>query len=483
MSISSSWIKNFALAAASVAVALMLGEAALRMAGFSYPNFWKPDPVVGTALTPGMEGWQRDEGRAYVKVNSHGLRDREHAIAKAAGTYRIAVLGDSYAEAMQVELERAFWALLPAKLEACGFAGGKKVETVNFGVSGYGTAHELLTLQTRVWPYLPDMVLLAFFPGNDVRNNSKALEGEKRPYFSLKDGKLFLDSAFRDDPEFKEKQHIAEHRAWLQEWRVYQLLRRVRAGNIAEHFHNAPVAAALAAGTKLTEPGLDEQVFHEPRDGAWREAWDITDRLLVAAADETRSHGARFVLAVLSTPGSVYPDARLRARYAQSLGVGSLFYPEQRLGRVGDEHGFEVVALAPKMQQVADAKQLYLHGFPNTKPGFGHWNEAGHALGAELIAASICGKRCGAGRARRPRGGAAPGQLRHAGSASARRPARLESAAAQAGLVCGRRGPHARGRQPCRLPRSRACPRQARPGLSHRGARRRLLRSHAGRAA
>jgi hypothetical protein len=166
----------------------------------------------------------------------------------------------------------------------------------------------------------------------------------------------------------------------------------VRAGNTAVHFHNAPVAAALAAGTKLTEPGLDEQVFHEPRDAKWREAWDITDRLVVAAAEETRSHGARFVLAVLSTPGSVYPDPQLRARYAESLGIGSLFYPEQRLARLGERYGFPVVALAPKMQEVADANHLYLHGFPNTKPGFGHWNEAGHALGAELIAASLCGK-------------------------------------------------------------------------------------------
>src|SRR5436190_13058890 len=293
---------------------------------------------------------------------------------------------------MQVDEARAFWWLLPNRLQACHFAGGRQIETVNFGVSGYGTGHEYLTLQERVWPYSPDMVLLAFFPGNDVRNNSKALEGEKRPYFSLKDGKLMLDAAFRDDPEFKEKQRIAEHRAWLQQARLYQLMRRVRAGNIAQHFHNAPVAAALAAGSKLTEPGLDEQVFHEPRDDHWREAWDITDRLVVAAADETRSHGTRFVLAVLSTPGSVYPDAELRARYAQSLGVGSLFYPEQRLGRLGEQHGFEVLALAPKMQQVADAQHVYLHGFPNTKPGFGHWNEAGHALGAELIAASLCGK-------------------------------------------------------------------------------------------
>jgi hypothetical protein len=392
MSTSSSWIKNTAVIAGAVLVAVALGEVALRVAGFSYPNFWIPDAVTGTSLRPGMEGWQRDEGKSYVRISSQGLRDREHSVAKPAGTYRIAVLGDSYAEAMQVEMERAFWALLPQKLEACGFAGGKNIETVNFGVSGYGTSHELLTLQSRVWQYQPDMVLLAFFPGNDVRNNSEALEGEKRPYFSLKDGKLYLDAAFRDDPEFKEKERIAAHRAWLQEARLYQLMRRVRAGNIAQHFHNAPVAAALAAGTRLTEPGLDEQVFHAPRDEKWREAWDITDRLIVATAEETRAHGARFVLTVLSTPGSVYPDAQLRARYAESLGVSSLFYPEERLTKLGEQQGFDVVPLAPRMQQLADARHVFLHGFPNTKPGFGHWNEAGHALGAELIAASLCGK-------------------------------------------------------------------------------------------
>jgi hypothetical protein len=392
MNTSSSWIKNGALVAASIAIALVLGEVALRVVGFSYPNFWKPDAVMGTVLTPGMEGWQRDEGKAWIKVSSQGLRDREHSVVKPAGTYRIAVLGDSYAEAMQVDMDRAFWALLPKKLEACQFAGGRKIEAVNFGVSGYGTGHELLMLQSRVWQYSPDMVLLAFFPGNDVRNNSKALEGEKRPYFSLKDGKLFLDSAFRDDPEFKEKQHIAEHRAFLQELRLYQLMRRVRAGDIAKHLHNAPVAAALAAGEKLTEPGLDEQVFLEPKDAKWREAWDITDRLVEATNQETKSHGARFVLAILSTPGSVFPDAQLRARYAASLGVKSLFYPEERLEALGRQDGFEVVALAPAMQKVADEKHEFLHGFPNTKPGFGHWNEAGHALAADLIARDLCAR-------------------------------------------------------------------------------------------
>jgi len=153
---------------------------------------------------------------------------------------------------------------------------------------------------------------------------------------------------------------------------------------------------ALAAMTRQldeqTEPGLDEQVFHEPADEKWREAWEITDRLVLAANEETRSHAARFVLAVLSTPGTVYPDPQMRARYAESLGVKSLFYPEERLQRLGEHDGFDVLALAPAMQRAADEKHVFLHGFENTKPGFGHWNEAGHALAADLIAGALCAR-------------------------------------------------------------------------------------------
>ena len=113
---------------------------------------------------------------------------------------------------------------------------------------------------------------------------------------------------------------------------------------------------------------------------------------MVAANDETKSRAARFVLAILSTPGTVYPNPQMRARYAASLGVDSLFYPERRLEALGAKDGFEVVALAPAMQRAADEKHVFLHGFPNTKPGFGHWNEAGHALAADLIASELCSK-------------------------------------------------------------------------------------------
>ena len=44
------------------------------------------------------------------------------------------------------------------------------------GVSGYGTASEYLWYRDVGRAFHPDIVLLSFYPGNDVRNNSPTLE-------------------------------------------------------------------------------------------------------------------------------------------------------------------------------------------------------------------------------------------------------------------------------------------------------------------
>src|SRR2546426_8189504 len=51
-----------------------------------------------TTLFRSIEGWYRKEGVSYVRINSDGLRDREHSKSKPADTVRVAVLGDSYSE-------------------------------------------------------------------------------------------------------------------------------------------------------------------------------------------------------------------------------------------------------------------------------------------------------------------------------------------------------------------------------------------------
>jgi GDSL-like Lipase/Acylhydrolase. len=119
---------------------------------------------------------------------------------KPPNTLRVAVLGDSFTEAIHVPVEQTFWSKLERKLGNCEAVKGRKnVEVINFGVQGYSTAQELMMLRKKVWDYSPDIVILAFFIGNDVINNSPKLEYDRyRPFFAYDaSGKLVPDMSFR----------------------------------------------------------------------------------------------------------------------------------------------------------------------------------------------------------------------------------------------------------------------------------------------
>src|SRR6266542_6088367 len=191
--------RNFArllLIFGGILVALMIAEVALRVSGFTYFNPYIVDQDVGYTLRPGAEGWWKKEALTHVKINSHGFRDLEHTIAKPPGTLRVAILGDSFAEAFQVPLEKTFWSVMEQKLQECPQAARSKIEVLNFGVSGFSTARELILLQKHVWQYSPDVIVLLVTTGNDVRDNSRTLnayENHAFPYFVFHDDRLILD--------------------------------------------------------------------------------------------------------------------------------------------------------------------------------------------------------------------------------------------------------------------------------------------------
>jgi len=385
-------LAKLALAAAAVALALVLAEAALRLAGISYPNFYAPDPDRGWALQPGAEGWWRKEGRAWVRISSAGLRDVEHAVAKPPGRLRVAVLGDSCAEALQVPVEQTFWKLLERRLPGCPAVAGRAVEAIDFGVAGYGTAQELLTLRRDVWRYRPDVVLLAFYPGNDVRNNARPLEQDPlRPYFTLAaDGRLALDDSFRGAAGYRLRQSLAGRLAYG----AYDHLRLLQVAKQGKSVVDGWIGAAKARGKEqgeaLQELGLDNAVYSPPADQDWREAWRVTEAMIAAMRDEAAAHRVPFAVVVLTTGMQVNPDAAVRAAFMRKLGVADLFYPGRRLAELGRAAGIPVLDLAPPLYRLASQDHVFLHGFANTPPGEGHWNGRGHAAAAALIAPWLC---------------------------------------------------------------------------------------------
>jgi hypothetical protein len=390
-------------------------ETVLRALGISFPRLGEYDPELGMRRRGNITWRQRTEGGATVRINSKGYRDQERSLEKPPGTLRIAVLGDSQVEAWQVEIENRWTELLERHLRERSPALG--VEVLNFGVSGYGTAEELIVLREDVLAYDPDIVLLGFLTGNDVQNNSEALQHDpRRPYFLLEDEKLVLDTSFRD---------VISKRS--SPWRrlVQRAIDRSHVVQLAfgaKMQWDAHRQKALLDPTEdgkkifLEEVGLLSGVYRDPemegRDpfekerSAWRDAWAVTDALLGEMNREVRAHragkravvggdgppapnDAHLVVVTLSNAAQVHPDAVLRRQFEEHLGVEDLFYPERRIRSVGAREGFPVVTLAETVQRHADDTKEFLHGFENTTLGRGHWNEAGHRLAAEIVGRAL----------------------------------------------------------------------------------------------
>lgn len=91
--------------------------------------------------------------------NSLGYRDREHALAKAPGTFRVVVIGDSIAAGLKVE---RFEDTLPPLLEGELRAAGVPAEVISLAVSGYNTRQEVATLEEKGLAFDPDLVLVAY---------------------------------------------------------------------------------------------------------------------------------------------------------------------------------------------------------------------------------------------------------------------------------------------------------------------------------
>ncbi len=112
-----------------------------------------------------------------MRVNSQGLRDRERSIEKPVGTYRIALLGDSFTAGEGVRMEETYGAILEQALHACPALADLRPEVVNFAVTAYGTTQELLTFRHHARAYNPDLVMVGIFTGNDISNNVRSLYG------------------------------------------------------------------------------------------------------------------------------------------------------------------------------------------------------------------------------------------------------------------------------------------------------------------
>lgn len=376
----------FIVFATALLFAIFLCEVGLRVVSFEYPSLTRRDFQTGYAFMPNRRWIHRSEGLGEVSTNRFGFRDVEWKLEKPEQSYRIAVVGDSFVAALEVDREKRFTELLAKRLEREAVHLPGAVEIMNFGLPGFGPAQELQVLRHKVARFQPDMVLLAVFTGNDICNNSRELEREPiLPYFELDGGSLRLDTSFREYRSGRWIQFVKGVTAYS---RLAQLAYR---SVVAVECHREQRAESDAQSSTLkrefgfNRPKTEMPVYSPPQTPEWKHAWEITDALLREFQRETAAMRAELRVVTLSNDVQVHPDEPLRRRLRKLLEVEDLFYPDDRIERICAAHGIESLHLARELRQLAETDQIHLHGFSKNRLGFGHWNELGHQAAADRI--------------------------------------------------------------------------------------------------
>ncbi len=360
---------KLALLVASIALVLLATEAGVRLLARDSPSLLVADPVVGKRFLPGFTG------RVYVpecncdvdlRFNRDGLRGPDRPHQAPPGVKRVAVVGDSMVAAVATAEERTLASVLASRLRATRPDVGWEV--MNAGVSSSSTGSELALYREVLAKYSPDVVVLVFWVGNDLADNSAALTSAPRLYFDLDDqGRLKqLPFAFEPNPLGEWLDRHSRFYVWQK-----AALRQAR--------------ATLRAASPALEPV--ELVFARPEPGAASHAWAITAALVAELAREVEARGSELLLVEAPAPAQIYDDlwAELDARAAREGTPLQREHPDERLFALSRAASVPFLSLreafrarAPHHDSRRLDEQLYYDG------RF-HWNDAGNALAAEAV--------------------------------------------------------------------------------------------------
>lgn len=167
-------LEPVAIVAATLLVLAVIAEGALRLA-YPMPPILEgrldvrglvrlsSSPETVWELAPGVD--KSIPGMA-VHTSSAGLRDREYTVTRPSDVRRIAFMGDSVVFGYGVSQEDT----APKALERMLNERNRttRYEVMNFGVPGYNTEQEYVTLRDRVLAYHPDIVVLGFVMNDGV---------------------------------------------------------------------------------------------------------------------------------------------------------------------------------------------------------------------------------------------------------------------------------------------------------------------------
>ena len=352
---------NLALMVASIL--LFLGFCELVVFRF----VWLASDVPANAFVDGLvryapnqQGvWRvRDEIAAPYRINAQGWNSGvgDYAVPRRPDIARIAVVGDSFVEALQVPYDRSLGERLATELRSANVPA----EVYRFGISGAPLSQYLLMTERGVVQYHPDWVIVLIVH-NDFDESYKFKPGRYTSSFL----KLRVEDE-RVTGEIPPQPWQPGTAEWLR--------RTATAGFLLYRWQVRPellIDLALPRAHAASGSAANTDIAAVLADRPGVEA--VTDYLFERLDAVVQAMGARLLLAMDGD------------RFAIYQGIES---PASELNRIAEvaalRHHIPFVDLAPAF--AADWRIAHRRFDFDAD---GHWNEHGHEVAAATIAQSL----------------------------------------------------------------------------------------------
>jgi len=379
---------NLGLVVASVVVFLIIVEGVLTFASpeiIRAEGLYQSDPAVGYIPSPFYEGRVRTSEVDYsIKINSQSMRDVEHTINKQGDKKRILGLGDSFTFGCSVDYEYAYLTQLEKRLNN----KGNKIEIIKAGVGGYGTDNEYFYLVNYGLKYKPDLVLVGFFVGNDIRDTMLGLH--KYNTTNTTNGVIEWNETILKGYGIiknteKKKQSSVFKSALLtllpHSTRFFYGKYKIIKNKVFGCGEGSQISSSQTNLTILNYETYYKKEYSDDVERGWNETFDFLMRM----KNLTEAKNSTLVVVIIPTKEQVHKEdwALRKKEYGLNEKDFDLEKPQKKLISFCEGNNVSYIDLLPKFREKAkNGVRLY---YKND----GHWNEKGHELAANIISESL----------------------------------------------------------------------------------------------
>ncbi len=318
-------VKNLLLVIIGLLIPLFALEIFVRFSHYSWEQIHIQDPLTNLLiLTPDKEFIYENKClTSHLKTNPAGFNSPSYDKKKPDNTFRIAILGDSYIEALQVASDNNVSRLLENKLQN-QTNQSINYQVLSFGISSHGTYSNLLYLKDYVLAYEPDLIINAFTPTNDVTDDFIKLN--YHPNFST-DGQLIIETPAK----------LAHQDAGY----IIFIKSLAKKSAAIRWLYDGYLNLKNNKKTSINNPGAippEYQVFLKNYPADWQVAWQEQEVYLNALRQMATDNQSNFLLISLTEGFRVHPQLAEQLKKIYDVGSWDFNKPEAQLEKISADN-------------------------------------------------------------------------------------------------------------------------------------------------